>query len=64
MKVVDKEHIEHKIVDGSGRILPSNDVGIRLLDLGDRASFRKKSFDSVHIFHKNWSVKLGLGNLI
>ena len=64
LEIVNKEHVEHKVVQSSGGIFPSNDIGVRLLDLCDGASFGEKSFDSVHIFHKNWSVKLGFWNLI
>ena len=64
MEVVDKEHVEDKILDGGGRFLPSNDVIISLLQPADGASFRKKMLDSIDIMKKLGSFKLWLGNFI
>ena len=63
MEIVDKEHVEDKVVDCPGRIYPGYDVIVRLLHPAHGAPLGQKSLDSVHILHKSCSVKLRLGNL-
>ena len=64
VEIIDKEHVEDKILDSSCWLLPGNDVLIGVLDLVDGAALGDEHLDSVHIVQKLRSFKLWFWNFI
>ena len=49
VEIINKEHVEDKVFDGSGGLFPGNDVLVRVLDLVDGAALGDEHLDSVHV---------------
>ena len=64
VEIVDEEHVENKILDGSRRLLPSDDILVTSFVFINCTAFGKEMLYSVDIVKELRSFKLWLGDLV